>query len=65
MAAARHPDDQHLDFEALTLPGDQALTVVAYSAEPGTPSGDGLELPATWAATQQSTAAVQRRGSPR
>nr|WP_221377967.1 helix-turn-helix transcriptional regulator [Actinoplanes polyasparticus] len=57
--------DLDLDFEALTLAGDRALTVVTYSAEPGTPSGDGLELLATWAATQQSTAAVQRRGSPR
>jgi hypothetical protein len=30
---------------------------VTYSAEPGTPSGDGLALLATWAATQQTVTA--------
>jgi transcriptional regulator with XRE-family HTH domain len=50
----RHPAIGELDlaFEALELPGDDALTVLTYSAEPGTPSGDGLELLASWAATQ-------------
>ena len=37
----------------LELGGDDGLTVLTYSAEPGTPSGDGLELLATWAATQE------------
>jgi transcriptional regulator with XRE-family HTH domain len=52
----RHPAIGELDltFEALEVPGDEALTIVTYSAEPGTPSGDGLELLATWAATSQS-----------
>jgi len=51
----RHPaiGELELAFEALELPGDEALTVVTYSAEPETPSGDGLELLATWAATQK------------
>ena len=54
----RHPaiGELELDFELLELPGDEALTVLTYSAEPGTPSGDGLELLATWAATQKKIA---------
>ena len=53
-----HPaiGELELDFELLELPGDEALTVLTYSAEPGTPSGDGLELLATWAATQKKIA---------
>ncbi|MFC7535562.1 hypothetical protein [Actinoplanes sp. GCM10030250] len=58
-----HPAIGELDlaYEALELPGDDALMIVTYSAEPGTPSGDGLELLATWAATQQSAAAQADR----
>lgn len=54
----RHPAVGELDlaFEMLELPGDDALTILTYSAEPGTPAGDGLELLATWAATQSVTA---------
>ncbi|GAB3837992.1 helix-turn-helix transcriptional regulator [Dactylosporangium cerinum] len=53
----RHPavGDLELDFEALELPGDDPLVVLTYTAEPGTPSGDGLQLLATWAATQAAT----------
>jgi len=46
-----------LDYEALELAGDGALTIVTYSAAPGTPSGDGLEVLATWAATHVSAVA--------
>lgn len=55
----RHPavGELELSFEALDLAGDDALTVLTYSAEPGTPSGDGLELLATWAATQEGVPA--------
>jgi len=51
----RHPaiGELELAYEALELGGDDGLTVLTYSAEPGTPSGDGLELLATWAATQE------------
>ena len=50
----RHPaiGELELAFEALELPGDESLTVLAYTAEPGSPSGDGLELLASWSATQ-------------
>ncbi|GAA2182389.1 helix-turn-helix transcriptional regulator [Micromonospora lupini] len=54
----RHPaiGDLDLTFEVLELSGDDVLTVLTYSAEPGTSSGDGLELLATWAATQEDAA---------
>ncbi|MET0425328.1 MAG: helix-turn-helix transcriptional regulator [Actinoplanes sp.] len=55
----RHPaiGDLELAYEALELPGDETLTVLTYSAEPGTPSGDGLELLASWAATRATAPA--------
>lgn len=40
-----------LSFEAMALSADSGLTLTAYSAEPGSPSADGLKLLATWAAT--------------
>jgi transcriptional regulator with XRE-family HTH domain len=48
-----HPvvGDHHLAFEAMPLPDDTGLTLTAYSAEPGSPSRDGLALLASWAAT--------------
>jgi transcriptional regulator with XRE-family HTH domain len=48
----RHPAIGELDlaYEAFELPGDEGLTMLTYSAEPATPSGDGLELLAAWAA---------------
>ncbi|GAA2533582.1 helix-turn-helix domain-containing protein [Winogradskya humida] len=49
----RHPvvGDLDLPFEALPLPADPGLTLTAYSAEPGTPSADGLRLLASWSTT--------------
>ena len=60
----RHPAIGELDlaFEALELPGDDALTILTYSAEPGTPSGDGLQLLAAWATTQQQSSSTARTG---
>jgi transcriptional regulator with XRE-family HTH domain len=48
----RHPVVGNLDltYEALELPGED-LTLVAYTAEPGSPTHDGLKLLASWAAT--------------
>jgi transcriptional regulator with XRE-family HTH domain len=47
-----HPvvGDLDLNYEALELPGED-LTLLAYTAEPGSPSHDGLNLLASWAAT--------------
>jgi MmyB-like transcription regulator ligand binding domain len=51
----RHPAVGLLDlmFEAMTLEADEGLTLTAHTAEPGTPSYDGLKLLASWAATHQ------------
>ncbi len=40
-----------LDFDALTFSDDTGLTLTAYSAEPGTPSADGLAVLASWSAS--------------
>lgn len=41
----------NLSIEELPLPADHGLTITAYTAEPDTPSHDGLALLASWAAT--------------
>lgn len=50
----RHPAVGPLDltFEAMALPAETGLTLTTYSAEPGTPSEDGLKLLASWSASQ-------------
>ena len=40
-----------LTYEALELPADTWLTIMAYSAEPATLTHDALNLLASWAAT--------------
>jgi len=35
-------------FEAMALEADEGLTLTAYTAEPGAPSHDGLQLLASW-----------------
>lgn len=42
-----------LSFEEMALPGDEGLTMIAYSAEVGSPSHDALALLTSWAATQR------------
>ncbi|MET7706441.1 helix-turn-helix transcriptional regulator [Micromonospora sp. NPDC005413] len=60
----QHPVAGRLDlaFEAMPLPADPGLTLTAYSAAAGTPSGDALRLLASWAATSTpvDTSADQR-----
>lgn len=48
-----HPVVGHLDltFEAMELPADPGLTLLVYTAEPGSPTQDALNLLASWAAT--------------
>ncbi|MGC9670008.1 helix-turn-helix transcriptional regulator [Planosporangium sp. 12N6] len=48
-----HPvvGDLSLTFEAMELTADTGLTVIAYSAEPGSTSQDALDLLASWSAT--------------
>lgn len=55
----RHPVVGLLEvhFDALELPATPGLTMFTYSAEPGSPSEDGLRLLASWAATTKSVTA--------
>ena len=48
-----HPvvGELHLAFEAMELPADPGLSLVVYSAEPGSADADKLALLASWAAT--------------
>ena len=49
-----HPvvGDLVLDDTTLPLPADPGLSLTHCTAEPGTPSADGLAVLASWAATQ-------------
>ncbi len=53
-----HPvvGDLTLAFEALDLAADENLRISAYTAEPGTPSADALNVLASWAATMNQAA---------
>ena len=55
MKHLHHPavGDLELTYEGMELPSDPGLTLFTYTAEPGTPSEDGLKLLASWAATQE------------
>jgi transcriptional regulator with XRE-family HTH domain len=48
-----HPvvGDLQLTYEVMALPADPGLSLVVYSAEPGSPSHDAVKLLASWAAT--------------
>jgi hypothetical protein len=48
-------------FEAMALEADEGLTLTAYTAQPGTPSHDGLKLLASWAATHQAEDSQSQR----
>jgi hypothetical protein len=52
-----HPvvGDLTLDYEALDLPGDTGQRILVYSAEPGSPSQQALDLLASWATTTDET----------
>jgi transcriptional regulator with XRE-family HTH domain len=49
-----HPvaGDLDLGFEAMQLPVDAGLTLVIYTAQPGTPTATALQFLASWAGTQ-------------
>ncbi|MDA3627961.1 helix-turn-helix transcriptional regulator [Saccharopolyspora sp. WRP15-2] len=54
----RHPavGELTLNFEAMQLTTDTSLTLTAYTADPGSPSAESLQLLASWAATELSAA---------
>jgi transcriptional regulator with XRE-family HTH domain len=51
-----HPvvGDLHLTYNRLDLPADPGLTLVTYTAEPGSRTADTLQLLGSWAATTDS-----------
>jgi transcriptional regulator with XRE-family HTH domain len=53
-----HPlvGDLTLDYDALELPADPGHTVIAYTAEPGTPSQDALNVLANWSTSRDQPA---------
>jgi hypothetical protein len=48
-----HPvvGDLDLPFESFPLPADPGQSLLTYTAEPGSPTQDALNLLASWAAT--------------
>jgi transcriptional regulator with XRE-family HTH domain len=59
----RHPlvGDLTLAYEALDVLGDAGLTIIAYSAEPGSPSDAALSELASWSSTRTRLTAAERR----
>ncbi len=50
--------DLTLAWESLAMAAEPGLTLVVYTAEPGSPSEEGLGLLASWAATHAPTTAA-------
>lgn len=50
-----------LMYDMLELPADPGLTMLVYTAAPGSPSADALTLLASWAATQEQADEVASR----
>jgi hypothetical protein len=52
-----HPvvGELELSYNRIELPADPGLTIVAYTAEPGSRSAEALSLLASWAATEEAT----------
>lgn len=48
-----------LAFEGLDMAAEPGLTLTIYTAEPGSPSEEGLRLLASWAATQEADSATE------
>ncbi|WP_406460262.1 helix-turn-helix transcriptional regulator [Streptomyces sp. NBC_00111] len=55
--------DLSLAFEGLEMAAAPGLTLTIYTAEPGSPSEEGLRLLATWAATQEATHRTAQSGT--
>jgi transcriptional regulator with XRE-family HTH domain len=55
-----HPvvGDLHLNYEVMELPADPGLSLIAFSAEAGSPADDALKLLASWAATHDPADAL-------
>jgi transcriptional regulator with XRE-family HTH domain len=57
-----HPlvGDLTLAWEALAMTSESGLTLTVYTAEPGSPSEEGLRLLASWAASQDEASPTHR-----
>src|SRR4051794_14441906 len=57
-----HPvvGDLHLAYEVMELAADPGLSLIAFSAEAGSPHSDALKMLASWAATQTPTDALAK-----
>jgi hypothetical protein len=53
-----HPvvGDLDLPYESFLLPAEPSVSLVTYTAEPGSPSEDALNLLASWTATNDAIA---------
>ncbi|MFB9625437.1 helix-turn-helix transcriptional regulator [Nonomuraea helvata] len=58
----RHPvvGDLTLAWEALAMTSEPGLTLTVYTAEPGSPSEEGLRLLGSWAASQDDASPIHR-----
>ena len=58
-----HPvaGDLTLDYDALEIPADPGLTLIAYTAETDSPARQALDLLASWAATTGNVPAAKAR----
>jgi hypothetical protein len=58
----RHPvvGDVTLVYEGMELTADPGLSLLIYSAEPGSPSAEALQLLSNWAATGSTLSAASR-----
>lgn len=54
----KHPvvGDMTLAYEGMQIEAEPGLTITIYTAEPGSPSAEAMQLLASWAATEQDTA---------
>jgi transcriptional regulator with XRE-family HTH domain len=55
--------DLTLAYEGLEMAAEPGLTLTVYTAEPGSPSQEGLRLLASWAASQESVSALETRSA--
>ncbi|MFJ3407863.1 helix-turn-helix domain-containing protein [Promicromonospora sp. NPDC090134] len=58
-----HPvvGDLELNFDSLDVPSDPGLTMIVYTAAPGSTSADALALLGSWAAEQERTTPATER----
>jgi hypothetical protein len=61
-----HPlvGDLTLNYDALELPADPGQTIVAYTAEAGSPAQQALDLLASWTTTPGEAPAVTTDSDP-